>query len=231
AMAQTDFKRLVAYSSVSHMGYVLLGLGVWGMADGTTVGRDYWLLGVNGAVFMMLAHGIISAGMFFVVGVLYDRVHHRDLDAFGHVLGRMPLYSALAVGLFFAGLGLPGMAGFIGEAFVLLSTWNYSPAAAVLGAVGVILSGAYFLRMIQRVYLGPRYVGPHPEGLDFPMTKREGAVAAVLLALSVVLGVYPKLALNVTEPTLARLVENLDAGASAVRQNDAPERTALSDAP
>src|SRR5690606_933025 len=120
AMAQADLKRLVAYSSVSHMGYVLVGMGVWSVGDAGTNGRDYWLLGVNGAVFMMLAHGLISAGMFFVVGVIYDRVHHRDIHDFGHLLGRMPVYSTLAIGLFFAGLGLPGMAGFIGEVFVLL---------------------------------------------------------------------------------------------------------------
>lgn len=227
AMAQTDFKRLVAYSSVSHMGYVLLGLGIWATAGGETVGRDYWMLGVNGAVFMMIAHGLISAGMFFVVGVLYDRVHHRELDAFGHILGRMPAYSALAIGLFFAALGLPGMAGFIGEVFVLLGSWNYAPAATVLAALGVILTGAYFLWMIQRVYLGPRYVGPHEEGLSFAMTRREGFVAAVLLALSIALGVYPRLALNVTEPTLRRLVENMDAGAKAAQGNAPPERTAV----
>ncbi|MGC1275355.1 MAG: NADH-quinone oxidoreductase subunit M [Planctomycetaceae bacterium] len=228
AMAQTDLKRLVAYSSVSHMGYVLLGLGVWTMGDGGTVGRDYWLLGVNGAVFMMLAHGLISAGMFFVVGVLYDRVHHRDINHFGHVLGRMPLYSTLAIGLFFAGLGLPGMAGFIGEVFVLLSSWNYSPWATMFAALGVILTAAYFLLMIQRVYMGPSYVGPHEEGLSLPLSWRETTVAGVLLSLSIVLGVYPKLALNVTEPTLAKLVENLDAGAIADRNGQA-ERTVLND--
>ena len=225
AMAQTDLKRLVAYSSVSHMGFVLLGLGVWAMSDTGTIGRDFWLLGVNGAVFMMIAHGLISAGMFFVVGVLYDRVHHRSIDEFGHILGRMPIYSGLAIGLYFAALGMPGMAGFIGEIFVLLSSWNFSPTVTVLAALSLILTAGYFLSMIQRVYLGPRYIGPHPEGLDFALTKREGGIAAVLLVLSIALGVYPKLALSVTEPTLERLVENLDAGAAAIK-NDAPTRTA-----
>ncbi|MBA3311971.1 MAG: NADH-quinone oxidoreductase subunit M [Planctomycetaceae bacterium] len=226
AMAQTDLKRMVAYSSVSHMGYVLLGLGVWAMGDAGTIGRDHWRLGVNGAVFMMIAHGLISAGMFFVVGVLYDRVHHRNIDEFGHILGRMPIYSGLALGLFFAGLGMPGMAGFIGEIFVLLSSWNFSPTMAVLAALGMILTAAYFLSMIQRVYLGPRYIGPHPEGLSFALTKREGGIAATLLVLSIALGVYPKLALNVTEPALRRFVDNVDAGAEAARKSDVPQRTA-----
>ncbi len=226
AMAQTDLKRLVAYSSVSHMGYVLLGLGIWSMGEGGTVGRDYWLLGINGAVFMMIAHGLISAGMFFVVGVLYDRVHHRDINSFGHVLGAMPVYSALAIGLFFAGLGLPGMAGFIGEVFVLLGSWNYSPWATVFGVLGVILTAAYFLLMIQRVYLGPRYVGPNEGGLSLPLSWREFTVAGVLLALSIMLGVYPKLALNVTEPTLAKLVENLDEGVRGTTGEQAHRETA-----
>lgn len=215
AMAQTDFKRLVAYSSVSHMGYVLVGLGVWSFGINGTEGRDYWLLGVNGALFMMIAHGLISAGMFFVVGVLYDRVHHRDLNSFGHILGRMPIYSTFALGLFFGGLGLPGLAGFIGEVFVLLSVWNFSPVFAVLSALGVILTAAYFLMMMQRVFFGPRYVGPGEEGLGIPLAGREIGIAGVLLALAVVLGVYPKIALDVMDPTLELLVDRLDAGASA----------------
>jgi NADH-quinone oxidoreductase subunit M len=125
-MAQTDFKRLVAYSSVSHMGYVLIGLAVWKIneASGATLGRDYWTMGVNGAMYQMLGHGISSAGMFFMVGVLYDRVHHRDLNKFGGLMQIMPLYSGLAVVIFFAGLGLPGLCGFVGEVMTVLSTWN-----------------------------------------------------------------------------------------------------------
>ena len=221
ALAQTDFKRLVAYSSVSHMGYVLLGIGVWAMTPGATartIGADFWLLGINGAVFQMLAHGVISAGMFFAVGVLYDRVHHRDLNSFGHVLGAMPTYSGLAIGLFFAGLGLPGLAGFIGEVFVLLAAWNYSPALAIVAAFAMILTAGYMLLMIQRVYLGPRYTGPSGDGLRVPFSRREGFVAGTLLAFSLVLGVYPPLALTVMEPTLKRLVSDLDAGARAAGQ-------------
>ncbi len=107
AMAQTDFKRLVAYSSVSHMGYVILGIAVWKISEtgGAAIGKNYWLMGMNGAMFQMLAHGISSAGMFFMVGVIYDRVHHRDLNQFGGLMGLMPLYSGLAVGIFFAGSG------------------------------------------------------------------------------------------------------------------------------
>ncbi|HEY2762287.1 MAG TPA: NADH-quinone oxidoreductase subunit M, partial [Pirellulales bacterium] len=114
AMAQKDFKRLVAYSSVSHMGYVVLGLGVWSATKAWQYNPDYWAMGINGAMFQMLAHGISSAGMFFMVGVIYDRVHHRNLDEFGGLFHRMPVYTGMAIGIFFAGLGLPGLCGFIG---------------------------------------------------------------------------------------------------------------------
>ena len=112
ALAQTDFKRLVAYSSVSHMGYVVLGLGVWSARDYALFNTDYWNMGVQGAMFQMIAHGISSSGMFFLVGVVYDRVHHRNLNEFGGLFGKMPVYTALSIGIFFAGLGLPGLCGF-----------------------------------------------------------------------------------------------------------------------
>ena len=169
ALAQTDFKRMVAYSSVSHMGYVVLGIGVWSAVAGTAYNPDYWKMGMNGAMFQMIAHGISSAGMFFMVGVIYDRVHHRDLNRFGGLFAKMPIYSGLAIGIFFAGLGLPGLCGFIGEVLVVLSVWNYSTALAVISAAVVILTAGYILWAIQRVYLGAEYKGPHPEALT-PIT-------------------------------------------------------------
>ena len=178
AMAQTDFKRLVAYSSVSHMGYVIIGIAVWKINEsGSAVGRDYWVMGLNGAMFQMVAHGISSAGMFFMVGVIYDRVHHRDLNQFGGLAGLMPLYTGLAVGLFFAGLGLPGLCGFIGEVFVVLSAWNFSYLLAIIAASGVILTAGYILWTIQRVYLGQEYKGPNAENIT-PINGRETVVAA-----------------------------------------------------
>jgi NADH-quinone oxidoreductase subunit M len=213
ALAQTDFKRLVAYSSVSHMGYVLLGLAVWKIQDGAggTGNSDFWLMGMNGAMFQMIAHGISSAGMFFMVGVIYDRVHHRDLNKFGGLMGKMPLYSGLAVGLFFAGLGLPGLCGFIGEVFVVLSTWSYNPALAIVAASGVILTAGYILWCLQRVYLGAEYKGPHPEALS-PINGRETAIASILLALAVVLGVYPSIMFDMMNPSIELLVNSMDAG-------------------
>jgi len=208
ALAQTDFKRLVAYSSVSHMGYVVLGLGVWSAVAGTNYNADYWRMGMTGAMFQMIAHGISSAGMFFLVGVIYDRVHHRNLNEFGGLFAKMPIYSGLAVGIFFAGLGLPGLCGFIGEVLVVLSVWKYSMALAVISAAVVILTAGYILWTLQRVYLGPEYKGPHPESL-VPITWREFSIAAPLLALAIWFGVYPRAVLDYMEPSVSQTVTNL----------------------
>ncbi len=208
AMAQKDFKRLVAYSSVSHMGYVILGIGVWTAVAGTGYNPDYWALGMNGAMFQMIAHGISSAGMFFMVGVIYDRVHHRNLDEFGGLFAKMPVYSGLAFGIFFAGLGLPGLCGFIGEVFVTLSVWNFSYILAVISASVVILTAGYILWTLQRVYLGPEYKGPHPEGI-YPMTAREVSIAVPLLALAILFGVYPNAILRYMSPSIEQEVHQL----------------------
>lgn len=208
ALAQTDFKRLVAYSSVSHMGYVMLGLGVWSVA-GPTYDSAYWNMGIKGAMFQMIGHGISSAGMFFMVGVIYDRVHHRNLNEFGGLYGRMPVYSALAIGIFFAGLGLPGLCGFIGEVLVVLSVWKYNMILAVISASVVILTAAYILWCIQRVYLGAEYKGPHEESLT-PSTNRERLIAGVLLACAILFGVLPyHTVLKYMDPTIDRQVQDL----------------------
>ncbi len=208
ALAQKDFKRLVAYSSVSHMGYVVLGIGVWTAVAGYEFNSDAWKLGMNGAMFQMIAHGISSPGMFFMVGVIYDRVHHRDLDKFGGLFAKMPTYSGLAIGIFFAGLGLPGLCGFIGEVFVTLSVWNFSHVLAVISAAVVILTAAYILWTLQRVYLGPEYRGPHGDHLT-PMTARELLIAAPLLTLAIVFGVYPQAIFNYLTPSVDRTVDAL----------------------
>jgi NADH-quinone oxidoreductase subunit M len=232
ALAQNDFKRMVAYSSVSHMGYVVLGLGVWSLGQWTTgeagspsYNPDYWKMGVNGAMYQMIAHGISSAGMFFCVGVLYDRVHHRNLNEFGGIFGKMPVYSGLAIAIFFAGLGLPGLCGFIGEVFVTLSVWKYSQLLAVISAAVVILTAAYILWAIQRVYLGGEYRGPHAEAL-VPMTLREMVIAVPLVVFAIVLGVYPQSLLNYMQPSvnaqvtqLAGWTERFDADRAALQDS------------
>ncbi|MCC6123412.1 MAG: NADH-quinone oxidoreductase subunit M [Pirellulales bacterium] len=208
ALAQKDFKRLVAYSSVSHMGYVLLGIGAWSAYAGNNYNADYWMWGMNGAMFQMIAHGLSSAGMFFLVGVIYDRVHHRNLDQFGGLFAKMPLYSGISVGIFFAALGLPGLCGFIGEVFVVLGCWSYSTALAVLAASVVVLTAGYILWTIQRVYLGAEYKGPHGDAIT-PITFRETAIAVPLLALAVVFGVYPKAMFDYMSPSIDKTVNAL----------------------
>jgi NADH-quinone oxidoreductase subunit M len=209
AMAQTDFKKLVAYSSVSHMGYVILGIAVWSAPDRS----QYWQWGVNGAMFQMIGHGITSAGMFFLVGVIYDRAHHRNLNNFRGLYDPMPLYGGLSALIFFAAMGLPGMCGFVGEFMVVLSTWNFAPpffpdggkVLAILSALTVVLTAAYILWTLQRVYLGT-----NPAYKDYPdVNGRELVTVVPLVILAVLLGVLPSLLLNMMEPHVSELVNSL----------------------
>jgi NADH-quinone oxidoreductase subunit M len=224
AMAQTDFKKLVAYSSVSHMGYVILGLAVWGTAPGFN--PHIWSAGVNGAMFQMIAHGISSAGMFFMVGVIYDRLHHRDLNRFGGLASLMPLYAGLSAGIFFAGLGLPGMCGFIGEVMTVLASWQFSRTLAVVAALGVILTAGYILWTLQRVFLGVnKSMAGHDHGshggehghAELPdITSRELLCAVPLLLLAVGLGVYPNLLFSFMQSSVTNLVLRLHGTATEV---------------
>jgi NADH-quinone oxidoreductase subunit M len=223
AMAQTDFKKLVAYSSVSHMGYVILGLAVWGRDPGFN--PQIWSAGVNGAMFQMIAHGISSAGMFFMVGVIYDRLHHRDLNRFGGLASVMPLYGGLSAGIFFAGLGLPGLCGFIGEVLTVLATWQFSRLLAVIAAAGVILTAGYILWTLQRVFLGvnpAQLAHGHGHGSAethdhahahhlTDITPREMLCAVPLLALAIILGVYPNILFSFMEGSVTELVLRLHA--------------------
>jgi NADH-quinone oxidoreductase subunit M len=202
AMAQSDFKKLVAYSSISHMGYVLLGVAVWSAPDKT----QYWSWGMNGAMFQMIAHGITSAGMFFLVGVIYDRAHHRRLDNFRGLYEPMPLYGGISAVIFFAAMGLPGMCGFVGEFMVVLSTWNYNKLFAVLAAMTVVITAAYILWTLQRVFMGE-----NPQYRNYSdISVREIVCITPLVVLSVALGVLPGyLLLNWMEPSLTGLVDTL----------------------
>jgi NADH-quinone oxidoreductase subunit M len=207
AMAQTDFKKLVAYSSISHMGYVILGIAVWSVPEKS----QYWAWGMNGAMYQMIAHGITSAGMFFLVGVIYDRAHHRNLDNFRGLYEPMPLYGGISAIIFFAAMGLPGLCGFVGEFMVVLAAWSFSPPAwpnlgiylAVLAAATVVLTAAYILWTLQRVFMGVNPVYKNYQDMDL----RETVCAVPLVVLSVLLGVLPALVLNWMEPSVTGLIE------------------------
>jgi NADH-quinone oxidoreductase subunit M len=182
ALGQTDFKRLVAYSSVSHMGYVLLGIAVLKSEA------------VNGAIFQMFAHGLSSAMMFMLVGVVYERAHHREIARFGGIAIQMPTYFALSVVGFFASLGLPSLVGFIGEVMVFLGAFKYSPWLAGVSTIGMLLTAGYILWTMQRVYLGKA----RPEYEGFPDCNRWEMISiAPLAVLCIVFGVFPWLALDV----------------------------------
>jgi NADH-quinone oxidoreductase subunit M len=183
AMAQTDFKKLVAYSSVSHMGYVTLGMAAMNLVSDPR----YYAYGLNGAMFMMIAHGITSAGMFFLVGVIYERAHTRDLSKLGGLLTYMPFYAAVSFVIFFGSMGLPGLCGFIAEVLVVLSAFHFDRVLAVLAACAVVLTAGYILWTLQRVFLGRN---EHYRGLP-DLTIREWIIAIPLVVGTVALGVLP----------------------------------------
>jgi NADH-quinone oxidoreductase subunit M len=202
ALGQTDFKRLLAYSSVSHMGYVILGFAIW--SGGAK--SQYWAWGVNGAMFQMIAHGVTSSAMFFVVGVAYERAHHREINRFGGLSTSMPLYGALSAILFFASMGLPGLCGFVGEVFVVLGTWNFHPGLAVAAILATVVTAGYLLWTWQRVFWGV-----NPETAGYPdLSARETVVLASFVVLAIALGILPQsLLLSWMEPSVTAQVEAL----------------------
>jgi NADH-quinone oxidoreductase subunit M len=208
AMAQTDFKKLVAYSSVSHMGYVTLGMAAMAIfaTDGSAIDPRYYAYGVNGAMYMMLAHGITSAGMFFLVGVIYDRAHTRDLNKLGGLGNIMPLYAAISYIIFFGSMGLPGLCGFVAEVFVVLSAFNYSPLLAILAAAAVILTAGYILWTVQRVFLGRSEAW---KGLP-DLNLREIGIAVPLVVLTIAMGIFPQpLILSWMGPSVDQVVRSV----------------------
>jgi NADH-quinone oxidoreductase subunit M len=194
ALAQRDIKKMVAYSSVSHMGFTLLG-----MAAMTP-------MAISGAVLNMFTHGIIASALFLLVGVIYDRAHHRDMDRFGGLAKELPEYSGLTGLAFFASLGLPGLAGFIAEFMVLVGSFPVYLTFTVIAATAVIITAAYYLWAMQRVFLGklnPAYVG-------FPdVNWRERLTLYPLAAIMIFLGFYPQFILHAINPALQMLIQNL----------------------
>ncbi len=192
AMAQTDFKRLVAYSSVSHMGYVLLGASAFTSA------------GLNGAAMQMFTHGTSSALLFLLVGVAYERAHHREIEGFGGLASVAPIYTGITTLGFFAALGLPGMSGFVSEFLVILGAWQVRPVYAAVAVIGIVITAAFLLWTLQRVFLGPL----NEKYKDFPdVTGREIFTMAPLAFLCVLLGVLPFLLLDWMKPTIDGLVK------------------------
>jgi NADH-quinone oxidoreductase subunit M len=196
AMAQKDLKKMVAYSSISHMGIVLLGM------SGLTS------LGMNGAVLQMFNHGTVTAMLFLLVGVIYDRAHHRQIDGFGGLAVRMPIYAGVVSVAFFAGLGLPGLSSFISEAFSFLGAFGSEVfnlrALTIISLFGIVLTAGYFLWTFQRMFLGE----VNPKYANLPEINGRELFTLVPLGIVVILlGVYPAPILDLIKASLNNLVE------------------------
>jgi NADH-quinone oxidoreductase subunit M len=201
-LAQKDLKKIIAYSSVSHMGFVLLGFA------------SMTKQGMAGAYFQMISHGIVSPLLFLIVGVIYDRAHTRDVEAFGGLAAKMPEYAGLTGLAFFASLGLPGLAGFVGEALVFLGSFQQYQVYTMVCVSSVIITAAYYLWTMQRMFLGKfneAWEG-HLGGLDL----RERLTLYPLAAFSIILGVVPMFIFNNMNPGLYALLEQTTTAAQAI---------------
>jgi NADH-quinone oxidoreductase subunit M len=194
ALVQEDIKKLIAYSSVAHMGYVTMGI--------FTASQQ----GVDGAIFQMLSHGIVSAALFLCVGVVYDRTHTREIAAYGGLVERMPKYAAALMVFTLANVGLPGTSGFIGEFLTLLSAFKTNTWLSILATTGVILSAAYALYLYRRVIFGALEKASLKSLLD--LSPREVAIMAPLVVLTIFYGFYPAPVFDVTAASVKSLVQN-----------------------
>jgi len=194
AMAQTDFKKLVAYSSVSHMGFVLLGFSA------------LTLSGFNGAALEMFNHGMITGGMFLLVGMLYDRAHTRDLGAFGGLGARVPVYGGILIFFALASLGLPGLSGFISEFLSLLGCFPTHPVITSVSALGLVLGAAYFLLTLQKILLGPLNA---KWARISDISPREIFTLVPLMAFVLWVGLWPRTILALQTPALSGLLFRL----------------------
>jgi NADH-quinone oxidoreductase subunit M len=199
---QKDFKRLVAYSSVNHMGFVLLGIAAAAKASGTPDAT----IALNGAVLQMFNHGLSAAGMFFLVGVLYERTHTRNLDDFGGLFPLVPVYGGILIFTSMASLGLPGLNGFVSEFLVVRGSWPILTVYTAIAMLGLLFTGAYILKGIKSVLHGPlNEHWTHGEHKLTEINLREVIVMAPLMALILIIGVYPGWILDVINKAMMML--------------------------
>jgi NADH-quinone oxidoreductase subunit M len=198
ALAQEDFKKLIAYASVAHMGLVTLGIFTFNHQ------------GIEGGIFQMLSHGIVSGALFLCVGVVYDRMHTRLITDYGGLVNRMPIYAVCFMVFTMANVGLPGTSGFVGEFLTLLGAFQVNTWLAIIGTTGVVLSAAYALWLYRRVIFGTLEKANLQSILD--LNAREKFTLFPLVVLTIVLGVYPKLVFDITSASVAHLVEFHEAG-------------------
>jgi NADH-quinone oxidoreductase subunit M len=198
ALMQTDMKKLIAYSSVAHMGYVTIGI------------FSFTKQGMDGAIFQMISHGVISASLFLCVGVLYDRVHSRLIKDYSGLVNSMPRFAFMFVAASLANVGLPGTSGFIGEFLVLIGTFKVNYIVTIFAASGVILSAAYSLWLCKRVVFGQFKVNNSDEKLkDLDFT--EIAILFILMFVTILLGIYPNIILEPISSSVDLVVKNITA--------------------
>jgi len=202
ALMQEDIKKLIAYSSVAHMGFVTMGIFA-----GTTQG-------VAGGVFQMVSHGIVAGALFLCVGVVYDRLHTREISAYGGLVNRMPLYAMVFMVFTMANVGLPGTSGFVGEFMTLIGTFKVSVPTAALASTGLILSASYALWLYRKVIFGT-LTKPSLASIK-DLTFREGLILVPLVALTILFGFYPKPVLDMSASSVQQLVNNYNT-ATAVK--------------
>ncbi|MBV9347479.1 MAG: NADH-quinone oxidoreductase subunit M, partial [Pseudolabrys sp.] len=194
ALMQEDVKKLIAYSSVAHMGFVTMGIFA-----ATTQG-------IAGGIFQMVSHGIVSGALFLCVGVVYDRIHTREIAAYGGLVNRMPVYAAVFMLFTMANVGLPGTSGFVGEFLTLIGTFKVNPNVAALATLGLILSACYALWLYRKMIFGalekPALAGIKDLGL------RELVIFLPLVVLTILFGVAPKPVLDMSAASVAQLVEH-----------------------
>jgi NADH-quinone oxidoreductase subunit M len=202
ALVQEDVKKLIAYSSVAHMGFVTMGLFAMTVQ------------GVAGGIFQMISHGIVSAALFLCVGVIYDRMHTREIAAYGGLVNRMPVYAFVFMVFALANIGLPGTSGFVGEFLALIGTFRVNNWVATLATLGTILSAAYMLWLYRKVIFG-RLEKPSLAAIT-DVGWREIVVLAPLVVLTIVFGLYPRPVLDISAVSVAQLIDNFNHAVGSV---------------
>ena len=195
ALVQEDMKKLIAYSSVAHMGFVTLGI------------FTFTVQGIEGGIIQMISHGIVSAALFLCVGVVYDRLHTREIARYGGLVSKMPFYSFSFMIFILASLGLPGTSGFVGEFLVLLSIFTVNTYFAIFATTGVVLAATYSLWLYRRIIFGALIKDDLSEMFD--LTRREIIIFLPLIILTIFIGLYPKPIINIIEPSTEKIVNQI----------------------
>jgi NADH-quinone oxidoreductase subunit M len=202
ALVQTDIKKLIAYSSVAHMGFVTMGIFAGNV------------MGIQGAIFQMVSHGIVSGALFLCVGVVYDRMHTREIEAYGGLVSRMPAYATVFMVFTMANVGLPGTSGFVGEFLTMIAVFQVNTWVAFFAAFGVIFSAAYALWLYRRVIFGALTKDTLKSILD--LDRREAFVLVPLVILTILFGFYPAPILDATAASVQLVADNFASATGAL---------------